>query len=455
MLIVRNPATNVVVAKLRETPARQVATLIEQACSALSALRALTAGQRAGLLSKLAAAIRADIDRLARVLTSEQGKPLAEAKGEIEYGASYLDWYAGEAVRAYGEVIPASSISKRILVTREPIGVCAAITPWNFPNAMLARKVGAAFAAGCPMIVKPAPETPLSALEFAKLAEQVGFPAGSVQVVIVKDPRPFARAIFADSRVRKVTFTGSTEVGKLLMDQASQTVKKLTLELGGNAPCLIFSDADLERTIKFTAGAKFRNCGQTCISINRFLVAAGIVETVVQRFTSIMGNLRCGDGLSSNPVDIGPLINRDAVKKVSALVADAATKGATVKTFGKPHNLFYPPTLITGVTPSMRVAQEEIFGPVVAIQTFSSEEEAIRLANSTEYGLAAYAFTQDISRATRVAEALEFGMVGINDTTISSAQAPFGGIKQSGFGREGGRAGLEEYLVQKYIALGV
>jgi succinate-semialdehyde dehydrogenase/glutarate-semialdehyde dehydrogenase len=389
-------------------------------------------------------------------MTAEQGKPLAEARGEIAYAASFFDWFAEEGRRVYGDIIPPHQADKRILVLKQPIGVCAAITPWNFPSAMLTRKAGAALAAGCTMVARPASETPFSALALAVLAERAGIPAG-VFNVITGQSGPIGAELTGNPVVRKLSFTGSTAVGKLLMRQCADTLKKLSLELGGNAPFIVFDDADLEAAVDGAIQSKYRNTGQTCVCANRFLVQDGIYAAFAARLAERAGELKVGPGREPGVVQ-GPLINEAAVAKVEAHIADALAKGASLLTGGTRHALggtFFQPTVLADLAPEMLVAREETFGPVAPLFRFSTEAEAIDLANATEFGLAAYFFTRDLARAWRVSEALEYGMVGVNSGLVSTAIAPFGGVKQSGLGREGSRYGIDEYLEIKYVCVEV
>jgi succinate-semialdehyde dehydrogenase/glutarate-semialdehyde dehydrogenase len=415
----------------------------------------LTAFQRARFLRGIYELVVSQIDALAEILTREQGKPLSQARGEILYGASYLQWYAEEAKRIYGEVLPARKPEQRIMVTREPLGVTAAITPWNFPHAMIIRKMAAALAAGCTMVVKPASETPFSALAIAALCEQAKLPAG-VFNVITGDPEPIAQALMKSKAVRKISFTGSSEVGRLLMRQSAETLKKLTLELGGNAPFIVFEDADIEKAVDEAIFGKFRNSGQTCICINRFLLHEKISQPFAALFSERCKKLKTADGMAPDS-DLGPLISAKALQKIRNLVKDASSKGAEIILGSVPDEdeLLMSPLILQGVRPEMQIYSNEIFGPVACLSTFRDEEQALKMANDTEYGLAAYFFTKDLSRVHRVRDALEFGMIGINSTLISAAEIPFGGIKQSGFGREGGRYGIDDYVYTKYSCLEV
>jgi len=400
--------------------------------------------------------IMANQDDLAVLMTAEQGKPLAEARGEVAYGASFIEWFAEEGKRIYGDVIPSHGADKRIIVLKEPIGVVAAVTPWNFPIAMITRKAGPALAAGCTMVIKPAEDTPLSALALAVLAERAGLPAGVLNVVTTLKAPEVGGELTANPTVRKLSFTGSTEVGKLLMKQCAGTVKKVSLELGGNAPFIVFDDADLDAAVAGAMASKYRNAGQTCVCANRLLVQDGIYDAFAARLAEAVGQLKVGPGLSGE-VQQGPLINDEAVAKVETLVADALAKGAGLACGGKRHALggtFYEPTILTDVTPQMRVAREEIFGPVAPLFRFHTEDEAIRMANDTEFGLAAYFYASNIARIWRVAERLEYGIVGINEGIISTEVAPFGGVKESGIGREGSKYGIEDYVEMKYLCMG-
>jgi len=456
LLDVLDPATGEVVALVASMGEVETQRAVAAAEKAWPAWRGLTAADRGVLLRRWHDLMLENQEDLARIMTAEQGKPLAEARGEIAYAASFLDWFAEEGRRVYGDLIPPHQAGKRILVLKQPIGVCAAITPWNFPTAMILRKAGAALAAGCPMVVKPAAETPLSALALAVLAERAGMPGGVFNVV-VGDAVPIGRALTANPAVRKLTFTGSTEVGKLLMRQCADTLKKLSLELGGNAPFIVFDDADLEAAVEGAMQSKYRNTGQTCVCANRILVQQGVYEDFAERLAARVRGLRVGPGTDEEAAQ-GPLINQEAVRKVEAHIADALGKGARLVTGGSRHRLggtFFEPTVLAEVSSDMRVAREETFGPVAPLFRFQTEEEAVAMANDTQYGLAAYFYTRDLGRAWRVSEALEYGMVGVNSGIISTAIAPFGGVKQSGLGREGSRYGIEEYLEIKYVCMDV
>jgi len=452
---VRNPATGNVLGMVPNMGATETRHAIEAANRAWSAWRKQTAKQRSTVLRKWHDLMLDNADDLALILTTEQGKPLAEAKGEIQYAASFLEWFAEEAKRVYGDTIPSPSADKRIVVVKEPVGVCAAITPWNFPAAMITRKVGPALAAGCPIIVKPAEATPLSALALAVLAERAGVPAGVVSVV-TGDPKAIGAELTGNATVRKLSFTGSTAIGRLLMAQCAPTVKKVSLELGGNAPFIVFDDADLDAAVAGAIASKYRNSGQTCVCTNRFYVHEKVYDAFAEKLRAAVGALKVGRGTEAG-VTQGPLINEAAVLKVEAHIEDALAKGAKVVAGGKRHALghgFFEPTVLTGVTPAMKLAKEETFGPLAPLFKFASDDEVVQLANDTEFGLAAYFYSRDISRVWRVAEALEYGMVGINTGLISNEVAPFGGVKQSGLGREGSHYGIDDYVVVKYLCMG-
>jgi succinate-semialdehyde dehydrogenase/glutarate-semialdehyde dehydrogenase len=450
-----NPATGDVIGHVPNLGAVQAREAIAAAHAAWPSWRARTAKDRSTVLKRWHALMLENADALAEILTLEQGKPLAEAKGEILYAASFIEWFAEEAKRIYGDTIPSHKGDARIVVSKEPIGVVAAITPWNFPAAMITRKAGPALAAGCPCIVKPAPETPFSALAMAVLAEQAGIPAGIFNV-ITGDAIAIGAELTGSPEVRKLSFTGSTAIGKLLMAQCAPTLKKVSLELGGNAPFIVFDDADLERAIEGALIAKFRNAGQTCVCVNRFLVQNGIHDAFVARLEQRVRELKVGNGFDAG-VSQGPLINERAVAKVEEHVRDALAKGARLVCGGERHALghgFFQPTVLAEVTLGMKVAREETFGPLAAVFRFDSESEALRMANDTEFGLAAYCYTRDLGRAWRMSEGLEYGMVGINEGLISTEVAPFGGIKSSGLGREGSKYGIEDYLELKYTLMG-
>ena len=455
-LAVHNPASGELLGSVPLMGEAETRRAITAAETAWKNWRTTTAKERSTLLDRLAGLLLEHQEDFARLITSECGKPLSEARSEVRYGAAFLEWFAEEGKRAYGESIPSPSTDKRLITIRQPVGVVAAITPWNFPLAMVTRKVAPALAAGCTVVVKPAEQTPLCALALAALAETAGFPAG-VFNVLTGEPVSIGRALCASPVVRKLSFTGSTEVGRLLMAQCAPTIKKLSLELGGNAPFIVFDDADLDAAVNGALAAKFRNNGQTCVCANRILVQDGIHDQFAQKFTAAVAALKVGSGVTDD-VSQGPLIDHNALDKVEQYIADALGKGAHILTGGQRHALggtFFEPTILSGVTQSMRVAREEIFGPVAPIFRFSTEEEAIALANDTEFGLAAYFYARDISRCFRVSEALEFGMVGINTGQFSNEVAPFGGIKQSGLGREGSKHGLDEFLEIKSLCFGV
>jgi succinate-semialdehyde dehydrogenase/glutarate-semialdehyde dehydrogenase len=453
---VTNPADGSVLAEVADCGLDETRAAIDAAEAALPGWRAKTAKERAGILRKWFDLIMANQEDLALLMTSEQGKPLAEARGEVAYGAAFIEWFAEEGKRADGNMIPSPWPTSRVMVIKQPIGVVAAITPWNFPIAMLTRKVGPALAAGCTVVAKPAGETPLCALALAELGERAGVPAGVFNVLMTTNSRVMGEELTTSTKVRKVSFTGSTEVGKVLMQQAASTVKKVGLELGGNAPFIVFDDADLDAAVVGAMASKYRNGGQTCVCANRILVQDGVFDDFADRFTKAVGELHVGPG-TDDGVTIGPLINDAAVEKVEQLVDDAVKDGAEVKLGGHRHELggrFYEPTVITETTPEMEIAQEEIFGPVATLFRFGSDEEAVALANDTPYGLASYFYARDLGRIMRVAEALEYGMVGVNEGIISSEMVPFGGVKESGLGREGSHEGLDEFLETKYILLG-
>lgn len=451
---VTNPATGAVLAAVPLMGETETQAAISAAAAALPAWRARTAKDRSALLMRWHRLIMDNQEDLARLLTLEQGKPLAEARGEIAYGAAFIEWFAEEGKRAYGDVIPAHKAGARLLVLKQPVGVVGTITPWNFPNAMIARKIGPALAVGCTAVVKPAEATPLSALALAVLAEEAGIPAGVINIV-TGDPARIGGELTRNPIVRKISFTGSTRVGQLLMAQCAEGVKKLSLELGGNAPFIVFDDADLDAAVTGALASKYRNSGQTCVCANRFLVQSGVYEAFIAKFAEAVRKLQVGDGLTAG-VTQGPLINRAAVEKVETLLADAVAKGGRIVTGGKPHargGLFFEPTLLVDVPATARIAREEVFGPVAPLFRFETEAEAIALANDTEYGLAAYFYARDLGRVWRVAEALDYGMVGINEGLISTEVAPFGGMKASGTGREGSKYGLNDYLEIKYLCM--
>ena len=453
---VLNPADGSCLAQVPDLGAAETRQAIDAAQAAWGAWKGRPAKERSAILRRWFDLIMANQDDLATILTAEQGKPLAEAKGEIAYGASFVEWYAEEAKRVYGDIIPGHTMDRRLLVVKEPIGVVAAITPWNFPIAMITRKCAPALAVGCPVVVKPAEDTPLSALALAVLAERAGIPAGIFNVVTASHGAAVGGEMTANPVVRKLSFTGSTEVGKLLMAQCAGTVKKVSLELGGNAPFIIFDDADLDRAIAGAMASKYRNAGQTCVCANRFLVQDGIHDAFIARLIPAVGELTVGPGLVS-PVTQGPLINEEAVQKVERLLADAVAQGAKIVLGGQRHALghgFFQPTIITDVTPQMAIAQEEIFGPVTAIQRFAAEGQAVAMANDTPYGLAAYFYSRDNARVWRVSSQLEYGIISINEGIFSTEVAPFGGVKESGLGREGSKYGIDDFLEIKFLCVG-
>ncbi len=452
---IRNPASGALLASVPFGGAAEATAAVEAAARAQKGWAALTAKQRGAVLKKWFELILAAREDLALIMTSEQGKPLAEARGEIDYAASFVEFFAEEAKRVYGETIPSPWPDARILTLRQPIGVVAAITPWNFPAAMITRKCAPALAAGCACVVKPAPETPLTALALAELAQRAGLPPGVLNLV-TGDAAAMGKVFCEHEAVRFVGFTGSTEVGKLLMRQAASGVKKVGLELGGNAPFIVFDDADLDAAVAGAMICKYRNMGQTCVCANRFYVQEGIYDAFAQKLAAAAAQLKVGDGAAEG-VQQGPLINAKALTKVEAHIADALAKGARVMTGGKPHELggtFFQPTVLADVDASMAVAREETFGPVAPLFRFKDEADVIAQANATQYGLAAYFYARDLGRVIRVAEALEYGMVGVNSAILGTEVAPFGGVKQSGLGREGSRHGIEEFSEIKYVLLG-
>ena len=454
---VTNPARNDVICSVPDLSRAEAARAIEAAQKAQKDWAARTGKDRAGVLRKWYDLMVANADDLGAILTAEMGKPLAEAKGEVLYGASFVEWFGEEAKRVYGETIPGHQPDKRITVIKQPIGVAASITPWNFPNAMIARKVAPALAVGCGFVARPAAETPLSALAMAVLAERAGVPAGLFSVITSKKSSEIGKEFCENPIVRKLTFTGSTEVGRILLKQAADQVMKCSMELGGNAPFIVFDDADLDAAVEGAMISKFRNNGQTCVCANRIYVQAGVYDEFARKLAEAVAKLNVGDGLKEG-VTTGPLINDSAVAKVEEHLADALAGGGNVLTGGKRHALggtFFEPTVVTGITPAMKVSTEETFGPLAPLFKFDTEEEAIRLANDTIFGLASYFYARDIGRITRVQESLEYGMVGVNTGLISTELAPFGGVKQSGLGREGSHHGVEDYLEMKYICLSV
>jgi len=452
---IRNPANGELLGTVPHMAAGETRRAIEAAHAAMPGWAKKTAGERAKLMRKWFDLMMANQDDLAVIMTAEQGKPLAESRGEIAYAASFIEWFAEEGKRLYGDIIPGHAPDKRIMVLRQPVGVVAAITPWNFPAAMITRKAGPALGAGCPIVIKPAPQTPFSALAMAELAHRAGIPAGVVNVV-TGDAVAIGGEFTGNDKVRKLSFTGSTQVGKLLMAQCAQSVKKVALELGGNAPFLVLDDADLDAAVAGAIASKYRNTGQTCVCANRFIVQSKVYDAFAEKLAAAVRGLRVGDGLRGE-TDQGPLIDAKALAKVEKHVVDAQAKGAKLVTGGKRHALggtFYEPTVLTHVSRDMILAREETFGPVAPLFKVDSDEEAIRLANDTEFGLAAYVYTRDLVRSWRVTEALEYGIVGLNTGLISTEVAPFGGMKESGTGREGSKYGILEFTELKYICVG-
>lgn len=449
-----NPSNDELISTVPDMDRADVADAIDAAHVAWPAYRQLTGKERSTLLRKWFDLIIANKQEIAELMTMESGKVITESLGEVDYGASFVEWFAEEAKRSYGDVIPAHTKDRRLVVIKQSIGVVAAITPWNFPLAMITRKVAPALAAGCPVVIKPPSQTPLTALAIARLAEQAGFPKGVYNTITSSNSSDVGKELCENPKVRKLSFTGSTEVGKTLMAQSASTLKKLSLELGGNAPFIVFDDADIDAAVKGAIVSKYRHNGQTCVCTNRILVHDKVYEVFLSKFTEAVNTLKTGDAMDKN-VQIGPLINKAAVEKVMKHLADATAKGGKVTTGGKPlEGLYFQPTVISGAHPAMLIAKEEVFGPVAAVFKFSTEEEAIRMANDTEYGLASYFYSRDVNRCWRVAEALEYGMVGVNEGLISTELAPFGGIKQSGFGREGSKYGMDYFMEMKYMCFG-
>ena len=456
-LVVRNPATDREICRVVDGGAAEARAAVDAAAAALPGWRSLTAVERARPLRRLSELMARDAERLADLCSQESGKPLAEARTEVAYAASFLDWFAEEGRRVYGETIPASDPGKRLLVLKRPCGVAAAITPWNFPLAMVTRKMGPALAAGCTQVVKPAEQTPLSALAIAELSVEAGLPAGVLNVVVGSDAAAIAGVFFGRAEVRHVSFTGSTEVGKLLVRQSADRVLRVSLELGGHAPFIVLDDADVDAAVAGAVASKFRNAGQTCVCANRFLVQRGVHDAFVDRFAAAVSALKVGDGRAPG-TQVGPLIDDGGLAKAEDHIADAVARGARVAAGGSRARIegcadrFLRPTVLVGVTPDMKCFREETFGPVAPICAFDREEDALRMANDSPYGLAAYLWTRDGARIIRMSEALEYGIVGVNDALPAVAQAPFGGVKQSGLGREGGRQGIEEYLDLRYVS---
>ncbi|HEY4371200.1 MAG TPA: NAD-dependent succinate-semialdehyde dehydrogenase [Burkholderiales bacterium] len=456
---VNNPSNGLILGNVPNLTVKEVRRAIEAADAAWGPWRAKTAKERATILNKWFDLLMANQDDLGALMTAEQGKPLAEAKGEVTYAASFVEWFAEEAKRAYGEVIPGHQADKRIVTLKEPVGVCAAITPWNFPIAMITRKAAPALAAGCTMVIKPAEQTPYSALAMAELAHRAGVPKGVLQVVTadLEHTPAIGLELTTNPLVRKVSFTGSTEVGRILMKQSASTIKKMSLELGGNAPFIVFDDADLDKAVEGAIISKYRNAGQTCVCANRVFVQDKVYDAFAEKLVAAVAKLKVGDGFGEG-VTTGPLIDKPALEKVQAHVADAQAKGATALIGGKQPALggtFFEPTVLKNVTPEMKIFREETFGPVAPLFRFKDDAEVVKLANDTEFGLAAYFYSTNLSRVWKVAEGLEYGMVGINTGLISTEVAPFGGVKQSGLGREGAKQGMEEYMVVKYLCMSV
>lgn len=449
-----NPATGEVLASVPDMNREDVQNAIDAADAAWPAYRDLTAKERSALLRKWFNLIMEHKEELARIMTIESGKVMTESLGEVNYGASFIEWFAEEAKRTYGDIIPPHTKDRRLVVIKQSVGVAAAITPWNFPLAMITRKVGPALAAGCPVVIKPPQETPLTALALCELAEQAGFPPGVYNTITTTDSSEVGKELCENPKIRKVSFTGSTPVGKILMSQSASTLKKLSLELGGNAPFIVFDDADMDEAVKGAIASKYRHNGQTCVCTNRILVQESVYDEFVEKFTRAVEGLKTGNVLDTE-VQVGPLINVKGLNKVKEHIRDAVEKGAIITTGGEATGgLFFQPTVLAEATEDMIIAREEVFGPVAPVFRFSTEEEAIQMANDTEYGLASYFYSKDVNRCWRVAEALEYGMVGINEGIISTEVAPFGGIKESGFGREGSKYGIDYFMEIKYMCFG-
>ncbi|CCG18603.1 succinate-semialdehyde dehydrogenase [Taylorella equigenitalis 14/56] len=451
-IVVTNPATGETVGTVPKMGTKEAEQAVEEAQMALPNWSVLSANERSNLLRKWFDLMIEHKEELARLLTIEQGKPLKEAEGEILYGAAYIEWFAEEAKRVYGDTIPAPSGDKRIVVIKQPVGVCAAITPWNFPNAMIARKVAPALAAGCTFVSRPASQTPFSAMAMAALALEAGIPPGVFNVITGKSSE-IGKVLTESPIVRKFSFTGSTEVGRLLMQQSASTIKKISLELGGNAPFIVFNDADVDAAVEGAVAAKYRNAGQTCVCANRIYVQSKVYDEFCDKFSKAVADLKVGNGVDDGVI-IGPMINEEALEHSTKLLKDATDKGADILTGGKSKDLFFEPTVISNATTDMLVAKEEIFGPIAPVFKFEDEDEAIKLANDTIFGLASYIYTENLNQTIRVSEKLEYGMVGVNTGLISNAAAPFGGVKQSGLGREGSKYGIDDYLEIKYICVG-
>jgi succinate-semialdehyde dehydrogenase / glutarate-semialdehyde dehydrogenase len=448
-----NPSTGRVVREVADAGPVEARAAIDASVDAFVGWKARTVFERSEILRRWRDAILGDEATLARLMTDEMGKPIVESRGEVKYAAGFVDWFAEEGKRAYGEIVPSHVANKRLLVMRQPVGPVYAVTPWNFPAAMVTRKVAPALAAGCSVVLKPAEQSPLTAIRLVELWSEAGGPPGVFQVLTTSDPAKLSEAFFADARVRKLTFTGSTEVGIRLYAQAAQTVKRVSLELGGHAPFLVFGDADVPAAVRQVMASKFRNAGQTCVCANRIYVHRSIADGFIDELSAAVEKVKLGDPLDES-TQVGPLVDRQGLEKVEAHVSDAVSKGARVRVGGKTRQgLFYEPTVLTGVAPGMRIVEEETFGPVAPVITFDNDAEAVRAANATPFGLAAYLWTRDLGRAFRVAEALDYGIIGLNDGLPSTPHAPFGGVKYSGIGSEGGRQGLDEYLNTKYVSM--
>ncbi|AZI44462.1 NAD-dependent succinate-semialdehyde dehydrogenase (plasmid) [Deinococcus psychrotolerans] len=450
-----SPSSGQVIAQIPDQTVQDAQDAVERSVKAFGSWRTTSVYERSVLLRKFNDLMLRDVGEIARLIASEMGKPVTEAAGEVKYAASFLEWYAEEAKRIYGTVVPSQSVTKQLMVTHEPVGPVYAVTPWNFPAAMATRKVGPALAAGCTIILKAAEQSPLTALKMAELWTEAGGPADTFIVLTTSDPVPTTKVMMDDARIRKITFTGSTEVGRLLAAQAAPTLKRVSLELGGHAPYLIFDDADLDQAVADVIACKFRNAGQTCVCVNRVYVQRGIADEFTRKLSEAAAQLKVGDPLDA-ATQIGPLVDAQGLAKVKRHVTDALSKGATATTGGEAgEGLYFQPTVLSGVRAEMLIMQEETFGPVAPIIVFDTEEEAVKAANDTEFGLAAYLWTNNLSRAFRVSAALEYGIIGLNDPVPSTAQAPFGGVKQSGYGREGGLWGIQEYLTTKYLSMNV
>ena len=450
-----SPSSGKVIAQVADQTVQDAQDAVERSVKAYASWRQTSVYERSALLRKFNDLMLRDTDEIARLIAAEMGKPVTEAAGEVKYAASFLEWYAEEAKRLYGTVVPSQNVNKRLFVTHEPVGPVYAVTPWNFPAAMATRKIGPALAAGCTIILKAAEQSPLTAIKMAELWTEAGGPADTFIVLTTSDPVPTTKVMMDDARIRKITFTGSTEVGRLLAQQAAPTLKRVSLELGGHAPYLIFDDADLDQAVKDVVACKFRNAGQTCVCVNRVYVQRGIAEEFTRKLSEAAAKLKVGDPLEAS-TQIGPLVDRQGLEKVKRHVSDALSKGATAVTGGEATGgLYFAPTVLSQVTSDMLIMQEETFGPVAPVIVFDTEQEAVAAANDTEFGLAAYLWTRDLGRAFRVSGALDYGIIGLNDPIPSTAQAPFGGVKQSGYGREGGSWGLQEYVTIKYLSMTV